>query len=640
MADTIQINEAQSKAIMHGAGPMLVLAGPGSGKTFVITRRIQYLIEQHHVSPEQILVITFTKAAAGEMQERFVKLTSNECYPVTFGTFHAFFFQILKQAYHFNTSNIIRESEKRKYLSEIIHHIPQEIQNDVCVINSQTDAEHGLENSDADNQDILQRILAEIGKVKNMGIALSDFESSVCSKAVFAFLYEEYEQAKHRKRKVDFDDMVFLCQSLLQKRKDILQLWQKRFPYILIDEFQDISPAQYQIVKLLAKPYNNLFVVGDDDQAIYGFRGSSPKIMLGFMTDFPDASQVLLNRNYRSKSDIVQYSANLVSHNKNRFPKQIEAQNTRTDGVKMFAFSTHEEQSWNIIQLIKQYMQQPQACLSDIALIYRTNTNAVIMAEKLIQENIPVKIQEKQNNLYESEVAKDILAYIRFALVEKDVKSFYRIMNRPSRYIRRDSVPARAFTMQELIQNNYGKDNVIQNVISFYRNLRFLKEMSPFAAVNFIRKGIGYEDYLWEKAKETGLSVKTQLQELDKLQEQANQFNTLQEWIFYIDHNAGNLEKTYTKEEDAVHIVTMHAAKGLEWKVVILPDVNEGIIPHKKAVSPEEIEEERRMFYVAMTRAKEQLFLFYIKEKTGGNLLPSRFIPELHCHAASDSKSP
>ena len=610
----LNVNEAQSKAITHGEGPMLVLAGPGSGKTLVITQRIKYLIEEHQVRPDHILVITFTKAAALEMQKRFCSMTEDKVYPVNFGTFHAIFFQILKQTYSFDASSIMKETQKKILLSEIIETIPQ---NDNFHFESDDSGEH------------IQRLLSEISTVKNSNLSLEEYKSDVCSEEIFSYIYQQYCKRMAMKKKVDFDDMVLLCYKLLKSRPDIVKQWQERFQYILIDEFQDINPLQYKIIQMLAKPLNNLFIVGDDDQAIYGFRGSNPEIMLHFREDYPNVEQVLLNINYRSKSDIVESANQLISHNQKRFPKMVEAINKDRNGVRLCYFESRQEQSKNIVLLIKQYMKQPEARYHDIAIIYRTNTHAVITAEKLVQENIPFQMNEKLKNIYDSTIAKDIIAYLKYALEQKDLKSFYRIMNKPVRYIRRDTVPMHSFSMQELLQNNRDKEYVIHNIIHLYEQLGFIKGMSPFAAVNFIRKGVGYEEYLIEKAKEAGASYEQWKEELDGLQESAKEFETIKEWICYIEHYEERLEQAGKEKKDAIHIVTMHASKGLEWPIVILPDINEGRIPHKKAITDAQIEEERRIFFVAMTRAKEKLFLFCVKEKEAGNILPSRFIQEI-----------
>ncbi|MBQ3163966.1 MAG: ATP-dependent helicase [Lachnospiraceae bacterium] len=607
------VNEAQSKAITHGEGPMLVLAGPGSGKTLVITQRIKYLIEENQVKPEHILVITFTKAAALEMQKRFLAMTENRMLPVMFGTFHAIFFQILKQTYSFNATSIIKESQKIALIREVIKEIPEQ----QILIHEQEDEEENI-----------HKLLSEISKVKNCGLQSHEFQSEIVPIHIFSAIYQQYCKKMSMLKKVDFDDMVLLCYQLLHQRTDVLKLWQERFRYILIDEFQDINPLQYKIIQMLASPQNNLFIVGDDDQAIYGFRGSDPEIMRHFQQDYPNVERVLLNINYRSNSDIVDHANQLIKHNVNRFDKEVIAQNTSKDGVRICYFESRQEQTKNIVSLIRQYMRQPGAQYKDIALIYRTNTHATITAEKLLKEKIPFQMKEKTGNIYNSAVAKDIIAYLTYALYQKDIRAFYRIMNRPVRYIRRDTVPMKCFTMQELVRNNQDKEYVIRNITRFYEQLKFLKGMSPYAAINFIRKGIGYDEYLRDKAEETGDSFEKWEHDLKYIQESASDFDTLQEWLLYVEHYEENLEQGKKEKEDAVNIVTMHGSKGLEWPIVIIPDVNEGHIPHKKAITDAELEEERRMFFVAMTRAKEKLFLFSVKEKEAGNSLPSRFIYE------------
>lgn len=591
---------------------MLVLAGPGSGKTFTVTQRIKYLIEHHHVRPEDILVITFTKAAAKEMQERFIRLTGQTSHPVNFGTFHAIFFQILRYTYCFTAENIIRERDKYRLLSEIIE--------------GETDK----------NTDTLERLLAEISRVKNNDIMPQDFQSDIVSQSEFVHLFDTYKKEMNRRRLLDFDDMVLLCRDLLVSRPDTLKRWQQRFQYILVDEFQDISPLQYEVVKMLAKPQDNLFIVGDDDQSIYGFRGSKPEIMMNFTSDYPNAQQIVLNVNYRSKRDIVQTAGNLIAHNKVRFHKEVEAENPQVDGVKIYSFCSKLKQAENIAALIKQYMQQPEASYRDIAILYRTNSHTVYTANRLVQEGIPFTMKEKPKNIYDTTAAKDLASYIRYAVYREGVEDFFRIMNRPVRYIKRNTVPIEPFTKQKLIENNKNTDYVIHNIIQLYNQLAFIKGLNPFSAVNFIRKGVGYDDYVKKQAQEHGRDASKELEELEELQQLSKGFETLGEWLEHIEsydavmQEAVRQESSVKREQiDAVNIVTMHASKGLEWKVVILPDVNEGVVPHKKAITDEELEEERRMFYVAMTRAKESLFIFYVQEKEAGNLLPSRFLNEI-----------
>ena len=430
--------------------------------------------------------------------------------------------------------------------------------------------------------------------------------------------------------------MVLLCRDLLVSRPETLKMWQERFQYILVDEFQDICPLQYEVVRLLAKPQDNLFIVGDDDQAIYGFRGSRPEIMLNFSADYPEALQVLLDVNYRSRRDIVDVADKLIRHNLTRFDKNVRAQNEQLGGVKIYSFQSKLKQAENIAQLIRQYMTQPGAKYSDIAILYRTNNHTVYTADRLLKEGIPFSMKEKPRNIYDSAVAKDIIAYMRYALSEDSVEDFLRIMNRPVRYIKRLTVPRTPFRMRELIDNNRSTGYVIQNIIDLYDNLHFIKNLNPYSAVNFIRKGVGYEAFLKKQAAEQGRDAAKDFEELDELMQLAKDFETIPAWLEQIENYDTVMQEILQRERrqkqadtDAVSMVTMHASKGLEWKVVVLPDVNEGVIPHKKAVTDSELEEERRMFYVAMTRAREYLFIFYIQEKEAGNLLPSRFLDEI-----------
>ncbi len=485
---------------------------------------------------------------------------------------------------------------------------------------------------DTDN-DLIQRLLAEISKVKNNGICPQEFASETLPQTAFEYLYDTYKKEMNRRRRIDFDDMVLLCRDLLLARPEVLKLWQERFRYILIDEFQDICPLQYEVVRLLAAPRDNLFIVGDDDQAIYGFRGSKPEIMLNFQKDYPSAKQVLLNVNYRSRRDIVETAGRLISHNKSRFPKAVETQNPMTDGVKIYSFTSKHQQAKNTALLIRQYMEQEGAHYSDIAILYRTGNHMVNTAQCLVQEGIPFRMKEKPKNIYQSPIAMDLTAYLRYALYEDTVSDFFRIMNSPVRYIRRNYVPLKPFSMQELMSACRNEDYVVQNIIQMYDDLHFMKGLNPYAAVNFIRKGVGYDAHIQKQCLERGVDSREKFAELDALQQLAKDFETIEEWLSHIACYDAVMEKVSADRQkdtaDAVNIVTMHASKGLEWKLVILPDVNEGVVPHKKAVTDAELEEERRMFYVAMTRAKELLFLFYIEEKEAGNFLPSRFLNEL-----------
>lgn len=600
------ITNAQSKAIQHGTGPMLVIAGPGSGKTFVITHRISHLIQNLHIEPKKILVITFTKAAAMEMQERFVSLGIEGASQVCFGTFHAIFYAILKNHPRFHFFKVITETEK----AEIIQQILLKMQNE-------------------GEQDLIAPLISEISRCKNLGISPMDFQSELFAQEQFQSIFEMYHQNLNKLKKLDFDDMLLQCKLLLEQDRSYLEQWQSRFMYILIDEYQDINPLQFEVIQLLTAKHHNLFVVGDDDQAIYGFRGSKPEIMLRFRDYYPEAQLVTLCDNFRSGKDIVKKAGRLITNNKKRYEKYIVSKNLHDHKVKAIECDNRQMQAEQLVLCIQQYMKREECRYDDIAILYRTNSHIASLIEKLIKAKIPFSFQEKVQNIYDTDVGKDMIAYLRYAAFENDVKDFYRIMNKPVRYIKRNSVPLKSsFHRSELIKNQTEK-YVIHNIIQMYDNLSFLKDMSPFAAINYVRKAIGYDEYLQEIYQGNALQKQQRIEILDELQDCAREFETIPEWLGYITELRERWSRKDLSEEHCVKIMSMHAAKGLEWKVVLLPDLNESYMPHKKAISEEEMEEERRILYVAMTRAKEYLFLFFVQYKEMQFKAPSRFLKEI-----------
>lgn len=344
-----QLSKAQKEAVMHKDGPMMVLAGPGSGKTLVITKRIQYLISHYQIPPQRILVITFTRAAANEMKERFWRL-AGETLPVSFGTFHSVFFTILKYAYHYSADNILPEHKKYDFIREII-------------------TDHELEIDD--EADFMRQIIQEISLVKGQMIPLAYYHSGCCGDEVFKEIYRAYEEKLHENRWIDFDDILVYTYELLKEREDIRKAWQQKFPYILIDEFQDINKIQYEIVKMLAGETKNLFIVGDDDQSIYKFRGARPELMLNFPKDFENTRQVILNRNYRCGEEIVQVAEDIISYNTKRFEKKMQAREDAASMVEVRTFKDHYEENKHIIYTIKEEMAK-KTPLSQIAILYRT----------------------------------------------------------------------------------------------------------------------------------------------------------------------------------------------------------------------------------------------------------------------------
>ncbi len=611
MHEKHRLNPAQDAAINHGSGPALILAGPGSGKTFVLTHRIKNLIESYHISPEHILVITFTKAASIEMKERFFSLMKNQYTPVTFGTFHAIFFHILKYSYHFTLSNIMTEREKYQFLYAILEKIQHE---------------SNIEEFHIDFEEIddvlIGNILSEISHVKNLGKSIYEYQASCMEDSDFHTIYLRYQEELRRNRKLDFDDMVLFCYDLLKEKMELRKFWHERYRYVLIDEFQDINDMQYNTIKLLVDPTNHIFVVGDDDQSIYGFRGANPGILKQFREDFKGTKQLLLNINYRSTSKIVEASLAVIGENKNRFFKKIKSFHNPGNNIILQSFQSEEEQSENIIHLILQLKKQNHR-FDEIAVIYRTNARAMYLAEQFVMHQIPFLIKEKVNCIYDHFIAKDLISYMTFSRTRKR-SDFFRIMNKPQRYLGRDACSGTEVDFQKL-QYYYQRRPYMQEKINKLQyDLEKILQMNPYAAIHYIRKGIGYDAYIQKLASDKRVNAKDWFQRLDEIQKQSVPFENLNMWLAHIKKVQEEL-RLHKKEEikDGVFILTMHGCKGLEFQTVILPDLNESVIPIKRAETKEEIEEERRLFYVAMTRAKAMLALFYINHR---EMLPSRFL--------------
>lgn len=603
-------NEAQTKAICHKNGPAMVLAGPGSGKTLVITRRVEYLIKKYGVRPEQILVITFTKAAAKEMRERFAKITKDDRFPVTFGTFHGIYYGILKWAYRMNASNIFSEEEKMMLLREVIAGMELEIE---------------------DEKEFLQGIASEIGQIKNNRLSLEEYESSNCSDQMFRQIYEEYERRRKLLKKIDFDDMLVLCYELFQKRPDILQMWQKKFQYILIDEFQDINQVQYDVIRMLALPENNLFIVGDDDQSIYRFRGARPEIMLGFSKDYPNAKSIILDVNYRSTKAVVSAARRVIERNKNRYQKEIITVNEQGDNVHIQEVRHPVEESHYVREQIAKAVAAGTEP-SQIAVLYRTNTEPRALVETFMEYHIPFQMKEHLPNLYEHFIGRDFQSYMRMALGGRDRGDFLMIMNRPNRYIGRDSVDRGEISFENLRKYYMEKDWMVDRIDQLEVDLKVIRRMTPYAAIQYIRKSVGYDLFLNEYAIKRKMKLEDLQELIREMEERAKEFKTIEEWFDHIEKYTEELRLqavTRTENRNAVSLMTFHAAKGLEYDTVFIIGANEDVTPYKKAELPEEMEEERRMFYVAMTRAKKHLTISYVREKNGKAMEQSRFLGEL-----------
>ena len=603
----MQFNKAQIQAIQHNKGPCMVIAGPGSGKTTVLTHRVRYLIDRCGVKPSDILVITFTKAAAEQMKFKFKGLSEGRSSAVTFGTFHAVFFTILKAAYNYSARCIITPQVQHEFVKDQIHRLELEYD---------------------DEKKAVDGVLSEISRVKGEAVNIDEYESRCIPPQSFRIIYMAYDDMLVRKHLIDFDDMIVQCRELLMQREDYRRAWQNKYKYILIDEFQDINKAQFDVVRILADEYRNLFVVGDDDQSIYGFRGSAPQIMLDFNKYYSDAVRIDMCINYRSTGNIVFASRAVAEENEHRYYKDITTYNSQGDTVSVYEFNSLNDEKAFLVSEIRRLIDTGIAA-DDIAVLSRTNVIGNMYMSRLESDGIPCCDYSVVQDIYEHWISKDILTYIRIALGSRERIDFLRIINKPLRYISRSYITQPA-DINALKRGYEGNEQMSKQVEKLVSDISMIRSMSPFAAVNYIRKGVGYDEYIRNYIYEHKADKEELYNVLDELAHRASQYMSLSQWLDGIAEYIRQCDKDrQNNTADGVHMLTMHGSKGLEYKIVLVMDVCEGIIPYNKSILDEQIEEERRLFYVAMTRAKEKLYLLYPKQRYNKDTTRSRFIEEL-----------
>lgn len=603
----MQFNKAQIQAIQHNKGPCIVIAGPGSGKTTVLTHRVRYLIDRCGVKPSDILVITFTKAAAEQMKFKFKGLSEGRSSAVTFGTFHAVFFTILKAAYNYSARCIITPQVQHEFVKDQIHRLELEYD---------------------DEKEAVDGVLSEISRVKGEAVNIDEYESRCIPPQSFRIIYMAYDDMLVRKHLIDFDDMIVQCRELLMQREDYRRAWQNKYKYILIDEFQDINKAQFDVVRILADEYRNLFVVGDDDQSIYGFRGSAPQIMLDFNKYYSDAVRIDMCINYRSTGNIVFASRAVAEENEHRYYKDITTYNSQGDTVSVYEFNSLNDEKAFLVSEIRRLIDTGIAA-DDIAVLSRTNVIGNMYMSRLESDGIPCCDYSVVQDIYEHWISKDILTYIRIALGSRERIDFLRIINKPLRYISRSYITQPA-DINALKRGYEGNEQMSKQVEKLVSDISMIRSMSPFAAVNYIRKGVGYDEYIRNYIYEHKADKEELYNVLDELAHRASQYMSLSQWLDGIVEYIRQCDKDrQNNTADGVHMLTMHGSKGLEYKIVLVMDACEGIIPYNKSILDEQIEEERRLFYVAMTRAKEKLYLLYPKQRYNKDTTRSRFIEEL-----------
>ena len=588
--------EEQIKAIEFFDGPAMVLGTPGSGKTTVIINRVNNLIYEYNVKPENILVITFTRAAAESMEERFLELTGLKETKVRFGTFHSFFYWVVRTAYGSSAQlSVLDENKKRAVIKDILK---------------------SLNTEEYNSDETIRGILSDLGNMACNMIDIEYYHSKNMSDELFYRIYHEYEEYKKKNGFLDFDDMVSQCYNLLKDRQDILEAIRNLYPYILVDEYQDTNRVQYEILKLLAHPRDNLYVVGDDDQSIYGFRGARPDIMKLFEKEFPGAKIIGLSYNFRCPEEIVDFSTKIISKNEGRFEKTLKSNVSKKGTVSICKVPDIKSENTELVKKIKSD-REAGIRYSEMAILYRTNAQPRSLIYKLRQEGIPYSIKDVIPDIATNPYIKPIIQYIRYARGDHSREVFLSFMNKPVRYISRELLYDKTIEIENLkrIAKSNSKDYLIDRLDRLMNELRTILMLSPFGAVNYIRKAMDYDSYLVKTLDENGINKDEVFSILEDFQDSLAGMSGFDEMFEMLD-KPEELFVSTEKTGDRVDLMTLHSAKGLEYKSVHIIDCVEGTIPYKKSKSAPELEEERRLLYVGVTRSGEKLTL-YVPGKIG-----------------------
>ena len=615
-----KLNENQLKAVNHLDGPCMVLAGPGSGKTRVITYRIANMVVNKNIKPTSILAISFTKASSIEMKNRALSLSNDfRMNKVTYGTFHSVFFRILRYFENYNIESILDEKTKRIGLKNILK---------------------GLNIENADDDETIGQVINEISYVKNELMDKRDFKSEVLTNDEFIKVYNFYEEYKQQMNKIDFDDMLIKTYELLKNNKAALDRVRSVYRYILVDEFQDINKVQFEALKLIANPSNNIFVVGDEDQSIYGFRGSRPDFLLEFEEYFSNTKKVLLDINYRSKGEIINIANRLIEKNTDRYEKVIKCGQGNGAKVNYISPEDSEEEAVYIAKDIKNKVQEDYTEYTDFAVIYRTNIQSRALVDVFMDMRIPFVVKDSIVTIYDHWAAQDILAYLRIGVNPNSNKDWIRIINKPFRYISKDNlnlIKDEPDFINSLINKCDLHPKQVKTINDLDIDISYVKGLNPKNAISYIRTTLDYDRYILDYCTNRKIKTNGLIEILNELESSATNFKTIQEYLEHIERVKSEIvDNKNNKETDGVIFTTMHSAKGLEFKNVYIIGANEGTIPHEKSyeIDDEEkkndqIEEERRLMYVAITRAEENICISSPINKYGKRVSKSRFVEDI-----------
>lgn len=590
----IEKNIAQERAIKTIEGQVLLISCPGSGKTTTMIRRIKAMIDTG-IDSSSIVMVTFTDAAASEMRGRFVS-QYGAC-GATFCTIHSLCLSILSSA----SNKPLRIMQTHEQLNLLYG----------CLKSAHIPAGSALKD-----------ILGDISAFKNSHTPMEEFLPAILKPSEFSHVYQIYEARKKQSAFLDFDDMLCLCKDLLTYNHQILKKYRNRYRYIMCDEYQDTNLIQKEILYLLAGKDGNICVVGDDDQSIYGFRGALPSIMMDFKKDYPAVCEISMDINYRCRPAIIAAAKNLIEHNTERFSKDTKA---ARDGQGELVYKTLMDRKGELDYLATTISNITAAGAdpAQIAILARTNLQLDDVAAEFERRRISYTSNDAVKNIYEHFIFTDVISYLRVINQVWRASDLLRILNKPTRYLREIDFRGTSDLSLNALINNVRKnpncrDTNIDAVIKFLDDIHSLQGVSLTEQVKGIAEQIGYCDYLINYARNAGLNDEFLISKLDYYIKDAEQYSSIDEWLENAsDHIQQHKKQMREQSGKSVTLFTIHRAKGLEWDTVFIIDCCHGSVPITKARTKAEIEEERRLFYVAATRAREALYLLNYRQKPG-----------------------
>lgn len=619
----VQLNSVQKKAVLHTKGPLLLLASPGSGKTTTTIMRIGYLIEEEGVDPSRIKAVTFSRASAADMKERFVRFfPAHPIDCVDFSTIHSLAFQIVRDYYNKQgaTYQLIEGNQdggpnKKLLLRKIFKSL----------------------NGENITEEQLEEVSTYISYIKNKLLPRNEWKKIESDIPHIESIVEEYENIKNANPNIlllDYDDMLTIANDVFSQDESILRKYQNRYDFVLTDESQDTSLVQHMIIEKLVKPHQNLYVVADDDQSIYSWRGAEPKYLLDFKQVYSDAVILKMEQNYRSSNDIVDIANRFIKRNKDRYAKNMFTENPSHKPIQTKQFEDFRFQAKYLVQEINRVEKK-----KDVAILYRNNSSSILLINELDRNQIPFYIKDSDNRFFSHWVVKDVLNFMRMTFTDKRFDIFEQVYTKCGFYLSKEQLfdaakkqPTQSI-FDRLLQNKNLKDYQIKQIKHCQETFQQMKGAKPLKVIQLIRDQLGYDKTIKEMSKRLGFKTDYLFGVLQTLEEIADTLDSMEQFANRLKHLEQLLKNSrHNKNQDAITLTTFHSSKGLEFRKVYMIDLIEGVIPtHDEIQKYKEgnrdlMEEAVRLFYVRMTRAEQELELLSYKKQNGKDLVQSRFM--------------